>query len=180
MDVILIVDMQVGLLSGAPKYELACVIARINLLTAMVRARSGKVVWIRHRGRGDQFDPQNPGWSFLPELDRHPADIVVQKNLNDPFVGTDLQATLAKMAPDRVFIAGWATDFCVDATVRSAVSNNHNVVVVSDAHTVSDRPHLGASTVIRHYNWVWNNLITNRTIRVEPTAQILQQETHKP
>jgi nicotinamidase-related amidase len=174
MDVIIIVDMQVGLLTGGPKYDLRSVIDRINRLAAMVRRRSGKVIWVQHCGRGDDFEPHAPGWSFLPELEYCPTDIVVRKTLNDPFAGTDLRTILADIGPDRVLIAGWATDFCVDATVRSAVSANLPVVVVSDAHTLSDRPHLGAPAVIRHHNWVWANLITNRSIGVVPTAQLLE------
>jgi nicotinamidase-related amidase len=178
MDVIVVVDMQVGLLSGAPKYDLQGVVDRINSLTAMVRRRSGKVVWIRHcGGAGDDFEPGTPGWSFLPELDRQQADIVVLKTLNDPFAGTDLAATLERIGPDRLLVTGWATDFCVDATIRSSVSNNHQVVAVSDGHTLSDRPHLDAPTVIRHHNWVWSNLITNRSVRVATTAQLLDENS---
>lgn len=175
MDAMVVVDMQVGLLNGAPIYDLRAVIGRINQLTAMVRGRSGKVVWIQHcGGRGDDFEPNKPGWQFLPELDRQGNDIVVSKTLNDPFAGTDLQAVLQEIAPRRVLVAGWATDLCVDATVRSAVSRNHDVVVVSDGHTLSDRPHLDAPTVIRHHNWVWRNLISNRSIRVVSTVEILE------
>ena len=171
MDAMIVVDMQVGLLNGAPKHDLQGVVDRINRLTPLVRGRSGKLIWIQHCGRiGDDFEPNKPGWAFLPELDRQPTDVVVQKTLNDPFAGTDLQASLEKIAPDRVLVAGWATDFCVDATVRSAVSNNHNVVVVGDAHTLSDRPHLDAPTAIRHHNWVWSNLITHRSIRVASSS----------
>jgi len=138
----IVVDMQAGLLNGPPKHDLPGVIDRINLLTAMVRRQPGRVVWIRHCGRpGDGFEPGTPGWEFLPALVREPADIVIEKRLNDPFAGTALQQTLDPIAPDRVLVAGWATDFCVDATVRSAVAHNHHVVVVSDGHTLSDRPH---------------------------------------
>jgi hypothetical protein len=56
------------------------------------------------------------------------------------------------------------TDFCVDATVRSTVSNDHHVVAVSDAHTLSDRPHLPATSIIAHHNWLWSGLITNRSV----------------
>ena len=174
MDAMLVVDMQVGLLNGKPKHDLHGVIERINRLAAKVRERSGTVIFIRHCGcKGDDFEPQTPGWAFLPELVRNPADVVVQKNLNDPFAGTDLQARLNKIAPDRVLIAGWATDFCVDATVRSAVSNHHHVVVVADGHTLSDRPHLDAVSVIRHHNWIWSNLITQRSIKLAGANELL-------
>ena len=174
MIVLIIVDMQVGLLSGAPKYDLAGVTDRINHLSAMVRGNAGKVVWIRHCGApGSEFEPNTPGWVFLPELLREPADVVVEKTLNDPFAGTNLQRVLDNLAPDRVLVTGWATDFCVDATVRSAVAHDYHVVAVSDAHTLSDRPHLDAPTVIRHHNWIWSDLITNRSVTVAPTQNLL-------
>jgi nicotinamidase-related amidase len=175
MDAMLVVDMQAGLLAGPRKHDLDGVIGRINDLTAMLRERSGRVIWIRHCGNGDEFARGAPGWAFLPDLTRKPADIVVEKSLNDPFAGTDLQAALTDIAPERVLVVGWATDFCVDATVRSAVSNNHNVVVVSDAHTLADRPHLDAAAVIRHHNWVWSHLITRRSVRLATTAELLAE-----
>jgi nicotinamidase-related amidase len=174
MDAMLVVDMQVGLLNGEPKHDLRGVMDRINRLAAKVREKSGKVIFVQHCGcKGDDFEPQTPGWEFLPELVRDPSDVVVQKNLNDPFAGTCLQARLEEIAPDRVLITGWATDFCVDATVRSAVTNHHNVVVVADGHTLSDRPHLDAISVIRHHNWIWSNLITQRSVKLASASELL-------
>jgi nicotinamidase-related amidase len=176
VDAIVVVDMQVGLLNGAPKRDLQGVIQRINLLTAMVRKQPGKVIWIRHCGkRGDGFEGHTEGWAFLPELSCHRNDVLIEKTLNDPFVGTSLRETLKRMAPERVLVAGWATDSCVDATVRSAVSSDYHVVVVGDGHTVSDRPHLDAATVIRHHHWVWGDLITNRSVRIVTTDQLLDE-----
>lgn len=174
MDAMLIVDMQVGLLNGAPKHDLSGVIERINRLAARVRAQSGRVIFIQHcGGKEDDFEPQTSGWQFLPELLRDPADIVVQKELNDPFAGTDLQDCLREIAPDRVLITGWATDLCVDATVRSAVSHHHHVVVVADGHTLNDRPHLDAVSVIGHHHWVWSELITRKSIKLANTNELL-------
>jgi nicotinamidase-related amidase len=51
VDAIVVVDMQVGLLNDEPKHDLQGVIQRINLLTAMMRKQSGKVIWIRHCGK---------------------------------------------------------------------------------------------------------------------------------
>jgi nicotinamidase-related amidase len=174
MDAFVVVDMQMGLLAGRPKHDLVGVVARINALATAVRQRSGRVIWIRHCGKpGDLFARQATGWAYLPELDRHADDLVVEKTLNDSFAGTLLRATLEQLAADRVVVAGWATDFCVDTTVRSAVSNGFHVAVAADAHTVADRPHLPAADVIRHHNWVWEGLITDRSIRVIPTDQLV-------
>jgi nicotinamidase-related amidase len=174
LDAVIVIDMQVGLLDDGPKHDLAGVIGRINALNSAVRRRGGTVVWIRHCGQpGDGFERGTGGWAFLPELERHPGDLVVDKALNDAFAGTTLQETLARLAPDRVLVCGWATDFCVDSTVRSAVSHGHRVVVVADGHTLADRPHLDAVSVIRHHNWVWSGLITNRSIAIATTADLV-------
>ena len=176
-DVLIVVDMQVGLLDGLPKHDLAGVIQRINALAAMVRQKDGLVVWIRHCGKaGDGFERGSKGWAFLPELDRQADDIVVEKTLNDSFAGTALHETLQRRAPDRVLITGWATDSCVDSTVRSAISRDYNVVAVSDAHTLSDRPHLAATAIIRHHNWVWGDLLTNRSTRLATASELLREQ----
>jgi nicotinamidase-related amidase len=176
MDALLVVHMQVGLLAGKPKHDLRGVLDRINRLATKVRAASGKVILIQHcGGRGDDFEPQAPGWEFLPELVRKPQDIVLPTTLNDPFAATDLEARLTEIRPNRVLVTGWATDFCVDSTVRSLVAHPYDVVAVADGHTLSDRPHLDASSVIRHHNWVWSNLITPRSIRVASTEELLTE-----
>jgi nicotinamidase-related amidase len=176
MDALIVVDMQVGLHAGSPKHDLTGVIERINRLAHMVRRQSGWVVWIQHRGpAGDDFAPGAPGWQFLPEMDRRTGDIVSEKTLNDPFAGTTLQVNLEQHRPRRLLVAGWATDFCVDATVRSAVSRRYDVVAVSDGHTLSDRPHLEAPDVIRHHNWIWANLLTDASIRVAPAHDLLAE-----
>jgi len=136
---------------------------------APVLQRAIAFALVAGKGHVDLVEPP------LCQLDRHADDLVVEKTLNDSFAGTSLRATLQQLAADRVVVAGWATDFCVDTTVRSAVSNGFHVVVAADAHTVADRPHLAAAEVIRHHNWVWKGLITDQSIRVVPTDQLIDE-----
>ena len=68
-------------------------------------------------------------------------------------------------------MTGWATDLCVDATVRSAAALGFQVVV-ANAHTVSDRPHLDARQVIEHHHWVWRNLIAKHQVTLSDEAEL--------
>src|SRR5262245_60148285 len=175
MAALLVVHMRVGRSNGKPKHELRVVRCRINRLAAKVRAESGKVILIQHCGaKGDYFELHAPGWKFIPELDQKPEDVTLPTTLNDPFAGTDLQARLTEIHPDRVLVTGWATDFCVDSTVRSVVAHHYDVVAVADGHTLSDRPHLDATSIIRHHNWVWSNLLTQRSIKVVEAGELLK------
>ncbi len=171
MDVMLVVDMQVGLREGAAKYDLLGVVGRVNALGVAIRKRGGRVIFVQHAG--DDFEPGTPGWRFLPELRQAPDDLVVAKTLNDPFHDTPLCKILDDLGTERLVITGWATDFCVDAAVRRAVTLGRPVVPVADGHTVSDRPHLSARAVIEHHNWIWAELIAPSGIQVLTTNAVL-------
>ena len=170
MDVLVVVDMQEAILLGDPKYDLALVVERINRLARRVRKRAGRVVFIQHDG--PPVARHTPGWEILSSIEREPSDQVLRKTLNDAFFGTSLQADLTRLGANRVLVAGWATDLCVDATVRSAAAAGFEVVVVADGHTVSDRPHLCAAKVIEHHHWVWENLISRHPVRMVPEANL--------
>ncbi len=173
MDVLLVVDMQEGLLQGKPKHDLSGVIERINRLAARVRERGGCVLFVQHDGpSGDDFAPFSEGWAILGSLERAPSDRIVRKTLNDAFFGTSLQSDLEKIGAARVLVAGWATDMCVDATVRSAAALGFKVVVVEDGHTVSDRPHLDAERIIEHHHWIWQNLFAPHPVSLASEARI--------
>lgn len=169
----LVVDMQEGLRRGAPKHDLSGVVERINRLAERVRERRGCVIFIQHAGPvGDDFEPRTSGWQLLSALKIQARDRVVGKTLNDPFFRTTLETELADLGAERLFVAGWATDLCVDATVRSAAALGFNVVAVADCHTVSDRPHLSAEQVINHHHWVWANLLAPHPVSIMPEADV--------
>ena len=148
-------------------------VARINGLARRVRDSGGVVLFVQHAGPvGDDFEPQTPGWQLLSAIETAAGDRFVSKTLNDPFFETSLQVELADLQPDRVLVAGWATDLCVDATIRTAAALGFKVVAVADCHTVSDRPHLSAEKVIEHHHWVWANLIAPHTVRVVPHDEV--------
>lgn len=176
VDVLLIVDMQAGIRQGSPKHNLNSVVAHIQSLAADVRNRGGRVCFIQHDGESDDdFAPHSPSWRILTELEPQADDPVFRKRLNSGFVGTSLGSDLRRLDPARVLVTGWATDLCVDATVRSAVERGLPVVVVEDAHTVADRPQLTAQQVIDHHHWIWLNLFSKTPVRIETTASILSR-----
>jgi len=175
LDALLIIDMQVGSFEGQPpRHDAEAVIARINALIRGVRRAGGLVVFIQHGEPRGALEPGTPGWEILPALERDPADPVVRKTACDAFYETDLQEVLARHAVRRLIVTGCATDFCVDTTIRSAASKDYEVVVAADGHTTRDRPHLDAASIIRHHNWMWENLILpHGEVRVVPAEEIL-------
>lgn len=176
MDILLVIDMQDALFSGdTVRFDAAGVIGRINSLTEAIRRHGGVVIFIQHDGTAEEgLLPQSPGWQILSALDARPGDGRVRKTACDAFYKTDLPDLLSAAVPGRLIITGCATDFCVDTTVRAAASRGYDVVVAADGHTTGNRIHLSAEQIIRHHNWMWENLILpEHPVRVCSTADLL-------
>jgi len=54
-------------------------------------------------------------------------------------------------------ITGMQTEYCVDATCRSAMSHDLNVLLIADGHTTGDAG-MTAKEIIRHHNEILPNL----------------------
>lgn len=175
MKALLIIDMQKG--SFKPysiRHDTPGTIDRINLLATAFREKNHPVIFIQHDGTKEGcFLPHSDDWELLPELITLPEDILVSKTANDSFYDSSLHEILLKNGVSEIFIAGCATDFCVDTTVKSALSKNFKVNVVEDGHTTACRPFADAQTVIKHYNWVWKDMSpTKFKLRVLKAGEI--------
>lgn len=176
MKALLIIDMQNGGFSaGQFRHNAEGVIQRINQLAEVMRSSGNKVIFIQHDGtKENAYIPGTNEWEIIPSLHQQEGDIYIGKTANDAFYNSALKATLDKSGVKELIITGWATDYCVDSTVRAALTNDYNAIVVSDAHTCGNRPHLDAEKIIAHHNYTWANMIpTAGSISVANTETIL-------
>ena len=160
MKALLIIDMQNASFNDEyPAFDSDGVIKRINKLSDLFRQKKYKVIYIQHDGSKDgSLTPNTKEWELLLTMDIKPDDMIVSKTANDSFYKTELKNILEEFNIDELVITGSATDFCVDSTVKSALTKDYNVTLISDAHTTEGTPDLSSKQVIDHYNWLWKNL----------------------
>lgn len=179
MKILLVIDMQNAWLANAatPCFETAAVVKHINHAAANIRRQAGRVVFVQHAD--EDAVAGSDAWNIIAALDVGGGDGRVQKRACDSFAGTDLAGQLEALDGDTLYICGFATEFCVDTTVRAAASRGLNLVVLSDAHTTSNRPHLDARGIIAHHNWVWANMAVPAagTLQVRATAEVFRAES---
>jgi nicotinamidase-related amidase len=173
MKTLLIIDMQQAWLArpGAPCLDLAGVTERINFAADRVRREGGQVVFIQH---ADEDAPRgSDAWQIVPALHIGAVDARVDKTACDSFGGTALAAMLRDNGTGTLYLCGFATEFCVDTTLRAAAARGMHVIALSDAHTTCDRPHLTAGAIVTHHNWIWTNMScpSDATLTVQTTAQ---------
>jgi nicotinamidase-related amidase len=172
---LMVIDVQDGLFQGTPgPYDATSVLARINDLSTRARAAGVPVIFIQHDGTAEEgLEPGSPGWQLHRNLLREPTDLVVRKTACDAFYRSTLIDALGRAGVREIVATGFATEFCVETTVRRAASEGFDVVLVSDGHTTSDRPVFPAWQVIAHHNWVLANLVQpDNPVRVRPAREV--------
>ena len=172
---VLVIDVQRGLFCTKPApFEAEAVVGRVKAVTEKARRAGALVIFVQHDGEagGEDVVRFTEGWKLHPELEVCPGELVIRKTTCDAFYGTTLEAELRSRGITTLVLMGYATDFCVDATLRSAASKDFSVIVVADAHTTSDNPVLKADVVRRHHNWAWANAITRRGVSVIKASEV--------
>jgi nicotinamidase-related amidase len=174
---IVVIDVQVGVFETDPgPFDKEGVLARINEVIAAAHAASASVIFLQHDGdvRGKWLLPLTGDWELHPSLYIEGDDRVIRKTACDGFYRSALDDHLRGKAIETLVIAGYATDFCVDTTIRSAASREYNVIVVADAHTTKDRPVLEAAQIVKHHQWVWSNLICPKGVSLLSAADTVR------
>lgn len=67
------------------------------------------------------------------------GEIVVTKDVNSAFIGTDMEIRLRERRCDRLVVAGFFTNFCVETTVRMAGNMGYDTYLAHDACSTCNR-----------------------------------------
>jgi nicotinamidase-related amidase len=105
---------------------------KIALLLAHWRKYGRRIVHVRH----DSTFPDRPGQSgyeFKPQVAPLDGEIIVAKNTNSAFVGTELEKRLQAWEIQSLVVTGVSTNNSVEATVRMAGNLGFDTYLVEDA-----------------------------------------------
>jgi len=161
---VLVIDVQRGLFDKSPRPYLADeVIRNINRITEKARMSSTPVLFIQHEQVSTVLEYDTEGWQLQSDLIISEHDIVVRKTTPDSFLETNLQETLKNIGVTNLFICGYASEFCVDTTIRRAGGLGYTVELISDAHTTHDKDHATAQQIREHHNATLPNITSFRS-----------------
>lgn len=170
---VLVIDMQRALLEPLPHpHEADVVIAKINALNERARAAGVPVIFIQHEDQAS-LTFNSEGWALATGLFTAPQDTFVRKTTPDSFLNTMLTAILSQRGITQVVVSGYASEFCVDTTVRRAAALGFRVVIAADAHTTHDKPHAGGALIRAHHNATLTDITSfGPSIAAVPSANV--------
>ncbi|MFS8147787.1 cysteine hydrolase family protein [Rhizobium sp. BR 249] len=158
---LLIIDVQNAILSGKatperqPQVDTALdeTVARLASLQERARQAGVPVVLVQHDGdSGHRLAVGTEGWALREEIAAKRGEVVVRKKSADSFFETDLAERLNERSVTHLVIGGCMSQFCVDTTVRRAVSLGYDVTLIADGHMTGDTATLTFSEIIAHHN----------------------------
>ena len=114
---------------------------RMRALLGAFRERDLPVAFTRHDSREDAspLKLSLAGGAQLDGLETADGDIVVVKDVNSAFVGTSMEVRLRRAGVDRLLVAGFFTNFCVETSVRMAGNLGFDVYLAHDACATTNR-----------------------------------------
>lgn len=172
---LIVIDVQRALFETAPPpADASQVLDRINLLADQARAVGVPVVYVQHESPAGALAHGQPGWDLDTRLAPAPGDARVRKTTPDAFLRTTLGQTLADMGVTELIVCGYATEFCVDTTVRRAAGLGLPVTLAADAHTTHDKAHATGAQIRVHHNATLSAISSfGVKIRAVPAADIV-------
>ncbi len=156
---VLIIDLQVGLFEEPGKpFDYGNVVTRINALSSFARDNDIPVFFIQHETKDGVLKYNTPGWQLVGDLDVDPNDYFIRKTTPNSFHKTNLEEILRHENVKKIIVCGYATEFCVDTTVRAAAALGYQIDIVSDCHTTHDKSHASGEFIRKHHNETLPNI----------------------
>ena len=151
-------------------------VARIANLVERARSHGVPVLFVQHDGPvGHRLEKCSAGWHIRPELGPIPNEPVIHKTACDAFFKTTLESELVSRGIDTLLVGGCMTPYCVDTSVRRAISLGYDVILAEDGHLTADSASLTFDQIIAHHNALLDGFDAGEhSVRVEPFAKILR------
>lgn len=149
--VLLVVDVQVGVVKGA--WESERIVGNVALAVERARDLGVPVIWVQHADA--ELVQGSPEWEWVPALVPAAGELLIHKHFNSAFEKTPLDAELAKRGVSHIVLAGCATNWCIRATAYGALERGYDLTLVEDAHTTKtmDRDNgVKAQTLVEDLN----------------------------
>jgi nicotinamidase-related amidase len=160
---LLLIDIQNAVLEGMGSMERMPAInaaydamaGRLSGVLAKARQAGVPVFMVQHdEDEGETLARGAEGWRIRSEVAPAGGDVVINKRSCDSFFETPLDDYLRRRQVTRLVIGGCVTSFCIDTTVRRAVSLGYDVTLLSDGHMTGDKGGLSFEQIIAHHNAV--------------------------
>lgn len=154
---LLVVDVQKGLIDDHPYREIE-LLEEICALIGRARANEVEVLYVRHCEDDPKgLFPGSPAWQVHPAIAPLEGERVFDKRFSSAFKDTGLGEYLRDKGLKTLVISGMQTEYCIDATLKSAFERGYKVYMPEGGSTTYDNRLFTADRLVEYYEKdIWN------------------------
>ena len=163
--ILLVVDMQKGIVDE-DLYDYENFLNRTVTLIDAARKNNVEVIFVQHDAGGDSgLSVGDEDFEIIDEIRPKEGEKVFVKKINSCFGNRDFREYMEKQEDKRLMIIGLQTNYCIDATVKSAFERGFEVIIPEGTNTTFDNDYMTGETTVRYYNDdVWEEIVDSVTI----------------
>ena len=154
--ILLVVDVQKGI-TDERLYAFDTFIDRITRLIDAARENGTEVIYFQHDdGPGTSFSVGDEAFEIAGQVTPEKEEKVYIKTINSCFGNKSFAEHMEQQEDKRLMIIGLQTNFCIDATVKSAFERGYRVIIPEGTNSTFDNEYMNGETTCRYYNqFMW-------------------------
>ena len=151
---LLVIDVQKGLIDEGP-HERDAFLKNLQALLTAARSAGVAVVHVQHGDEG--LVEGSADWQIHPAVAPLATEPVFGKHFSSAFKDTGLEAWLKSQGIDTLVVCGMQTEYCLDASIKSAFEKGYHITVPREAHTTYDARGMTAPQIKAWYaDQIWD------------------------
>lgn len=149
---LIVIDVQKGIMKE-DIYMGSVVLSNIEKLIYEARKNDVEVIFVRHdRGEGSDLTIGQEVHNICDEIKPLPSEKVFDKKINSMFGNSELKEYLLSSLDRDLMITGLKTNFCIDASIKSAFDLGFKVTVPEYCNSTTGSRFMSGETTYEYYN----------------------------
>lgn len=152
------IDIQKGI-TDERLYNFSSFMENTVQIIRTAREKSVEILYVQHDdGPGTGFSIGDEEFEIATEVAPVAGEKIFIKNVNSCFGNREFADYLERVHEDTLMIVGLQTNFCIDATVKSAFERGYRVIIPKGTNSTFDNEYMDGETTYKYYNdMMWPN-----------------------
>jgi len=157
--ILLVVDMQKCLVDEE-LYDYDSFVEKTAKLIDAARKNRIEVIYVQHdAGPGSGLSAGDDGFEIADQVAPAKDEKVFVKTINSCFGNPEFREYMEHQEDKRLMIIGLQTNYCIDATVKSAFERGYEVIIPEGTNSTFDNDYMTGEITVRYYNEdVWDSV----------------------
>lgn len=149
---LIVIDIQKGI-TDERLYDFDGFINNVTNIIDAARKNGVELIYVQHDdGPGTGFSVGDKDFEIAEQVAPIAGEKIFVKEINSFFGNKELAEYLEKEDDKDVMIVGLQTNFCIDASVKSAFERGFRVIIPEGTNSTFDNGYMDAETTYRCYN----------------------------